>query len=129
MMQATGCHFLFLMPLLSVLITGCDKQAVDKTLHQDVILENKNHFGDKLDDVERMERCRRELDALKKINPQIYKMRKTEFDNLMAGAVIYNGVRNDIGDYTQNAVDALYRFKTEKFCADISADVLNNLSK
>lgn len=85
--------------------------------------------GDKLDDMEKMERCRRELDVLKKIDNMIYAKRKIEFDKLISGASLYTGVRNEVGGYTQSAVDALYRFKADKLCADISNDVLNGLAK
>ncbi|STB68615.1 Uncharacterised protein [Citrobacter freundii] len=84
---------------------------------------------DNLDDIEKMERCRRELDALKKIGDLLYNKRKAEFDKLISGASIYNGVRNEVANYTQNAVDAYYRFRADKLCADISNDVLNGLTE
>ncbi|EFN8469899.1 hypothetical protein EBJ43_24695, partial [Escherichia coli] len=59
----------------------------------------------------------------------VYNKRKSEFDKLISDAVIYNGVRGDVRDYTQGAVDALYRFRSDKLCADISSDMLNNLSE
>ncbi|EIX8147115.1 hypothetical protein MLA66_004787 [Salmonella enterica] len=76
-----------------------------------------------------MERCRRELDVLSKIDNVVYTKCKIEFDKLISGASIYTGVRNEIGHYTHNAVDALYRFKANKLFADISNDVLNGLAK
>ncbi len=85
--------------------------------------------GDHLDDVEKMERCRRELEALKKIDSAVYNKRKAEFDRLVSGASLYNGVRSDVGNYTQSAVDALYRFRSDKLCADIASDVLKGLAK
>lgn len=62
--------------------------------------------GDRLDDVEKMERCRRELEALKKIDSAVYNKRKAEFDKLISGASLYNGVKSEVGNYTQSAVDA-----------------------
>ncbi|CAD6177168.1 Uncharacterised protein [Escherichia coli] len=85
--------------------------------------------SDELNDIQKMERCRRELNALKKIDIGIYNKRKTEFDKIMQGANIYTGVRTDIGLYTQNAVDAYYNCQINKACADISKDVLDSLSK
>ncbi len=82
----------------------------------------------KLNDVDRFQRCRRELEALKKLNSPSYHKRKTEFDKLLSGALTYNSIRTDIDIYTVNAVDALYRFRADKVCADISNDVLNTLS-
>ena len=64
-----------------------------------------------------------------KIDLSVYNRRKQEFDKLLSGAVIYNGVRGDVGNYTQRAVDALYRFRSDKLCADIASDVLKGLAK
>lgn len=114
---------------LLFLISGCENtesmQYQQKKLNSNPV----SVAGDKLNDVEKMERCRRELDALKKVDNVVYTKRKTEFDKLISGASLYTGVRNEIGNYTQNAVDALYRFKADKLCADISNDVLNGLAK
>lgn len=85
--------------------------------------------SDSLDDAARMERCQRELEALKKINNAVYAKRKQEFDALMSGAGIYTGVREDVSTYTQKAVDAYYRYHADKLCADIAIDVLSNLAK
>ncbi|EAO6410005.1 hypothetical protein FCK19_22380 [Salmonella enterica] len=85
--------------------------------------------SESLDDAARMERCQRELEALKKINSAIYTKRKQEFDALMSGAGIYTGVREDVSTYTQKAVDAYYRYHADKLCADIAIDVLSNLAK
>lgn len=85
--------------------------------------------SDALDDAARMERCQRELEALKRINSVVYVKRKQEFDALMTGAGIYTGVREDVSTYTQKAVDAYYRYHADKLCADIAIDVLNNLAK
>lgn len=76
-----------------------------------------------------MERCRRELDALKKIDNTVYTKRKAEFDKLMSGASLYTGIRNEVGNYTQSAADALYHFKSDRLFADIANDVLNGLKK
>ncbi|ELO4939530.1 hypothetical protein QUQ76_004891, partial [Escherichia coli] len=53
---------------------------------------------------------------------------KAEFDRVMQGADIYSGVRSDIRESTQNAVDAYYRYRVDKMCADISKNVLDSLS-
>lgn len=119
----------FLVLLTSMLLGGCESKPGIKPLQQTTGIKPVSSSGDRLDDVEKMERCRRELEALKKIDSAIYNKRKTEFDKLVSGASLYNGVRNDVGNYTQSAVDALYRFRSDKLCADIASDVLNALSK
>lgn len=114
------------------LVSGCQKKLKaenNKLLLKCNELTFNSSISDDVNNITRMERCRRELDALKKVDINIYNKRKSEFDKLMSDAVIYNGVRVDVRDYTQGAVDALYRFRVDKLCADISSDMLNNLSK
>ncbi|WP_289703593.1 hypothetical protein [Escherichia coli] len=114
------------------LVSGCQKKL--KTENSKLLLNyNKQNLNspisDEVNNITRMERCRRELDALKKVDINVYNKRKSEFDKLISDAVIYNGVRGDVRDYTQGAIDALYRFRSDKLCADISSDMLNNLSE
>ncbi|QCT88078.1 hypothetical protein [Escherichia sp. E4742] len=118
----------FLVLLTGILLGGCESRP-GKPLHQTTGIKPTSSSGDRLDDVEKMERCRRELEALKKIDSAVYNKRKAEFDRLVSGASLYNGVRSDVGNYTQSAVDALYRFRSNKLCADIASDVLKELAK
>ena len=118
----------FLVLLTGILLGGCESRP-DKPLQQTTGIKSVSSSGDRLDDVEKMERCRRELGALKKIDSTVYNKRKAEFDRLVSGASLYNGVRSDVGNYTQSAVDALYRFRSDKLCADIASDVLKGLTK
>ncbi|EAO4397496.1 hypothetical protein E5475_20725 [Salmonella enterica] len=76
-----------------------------------------------------MENCSRELNALKRLDSRQYSRRKMQFDRLMAGASVYTGVRGDVAGGTREAVDAMYRFRTGKLCAEISQDVLEALSR
>ncbi|MCE9976074.1 hypothetical protein LZ617_24465, partial [Escherichia coli] len=119
----------FLVLLTAMLLGGCESKPGIKPLQQTTGIKPASSSGDRLDDVEKMERCRRELEALKKIDSAVYSKRKAEFDKLISGASLYNGVRSDVGNYTQSAVDALYRFRSDKLCADIASDVLLGLSK
>ncbi|AXX20533.1 hypothetical protein [Serratia marcescens] len=81
------------------------------------------------DDAEaRMRHCNGELQALRKVDKKRYAERKVEFDRLMSGAAMYAGVRGSVQSRTQDAVDALYRYRTDKLCADIGQDVLNGLA-
>lgn len=119
----------FLVLLTGMLLGGCESKPGIKPLQQTTGSKPVSSSGDRLDDVERMERCRRELEALKRIDSAVYNKRKAEFDKLVSGASLYNGVRGDVGNYTQSAVDALYRFRSDKLCADIASDVLLGLTK
>ncbi|STB68477.1 Uncharacterised protein [Citrobacter freundii] len=73
--------------------------------------------------------CRKELDILKRLDNARYLSRKAVFDKLMSGARLYGDVRGDLQSGTRSTVDALFSYKLEKLCADISQDVLNSLSR
>ncbi|EJH7528410.1 hypothetical protein QD763_003833 [Salmonella enterica] len=74
-----------------------------------------------------VEKCGRELNTLKRLDIRRYTQRKSQFDRLMAGASVYADVRSDVVRGTQDAVDAMYRFRTGKLCAEISRDVMDAL--
>lgn len=118
---------LVVLGMLCLLTTGCTDKTKPKELPQKQVRVSVNR--DNLKDIERMELCRRELEALRRIDSSVYNKRKAEFDRLMSGASLYNGVRNDIGNHTQSAVDALYRYRSDRLCADISSDVLSKLAQ
>ncbi|VEW03685.1 hypothetical protein [Escherichia coli] len=119
----------FLVLSAGVMLCGCENQTTAMPLQKKTEIKQTGRSGDHLDNLEKMERCRRELDALKKIDSEVYNKRKAEFDKLVSGASLYNGVRGDVGNYTQSAVDALYQFRSDKLCADIASDVLLGLTK
>lgn len=119
----------FLALLAGMLLGGCKSKPTINSLQQTIGIKPASSSGECVDDVEKMGRCRRELEALKKIDSAAYNKRKAEFDKLLSGALLYNGVRSDVGNYTQGAVDALYRFRSDKLCADIASDVLFGLTK
>ena len=73
--------------------------------------------------------CRKELNILKRLDNARYLSRKAVFDKLMSGARLYGYVRGDLQSGTRNTLDALFSYKLEKLCADISQDVLNSLSR
>ncbi|MDK6579316.1 hypothetical protein QP300_10780 [Escherichia coli] len=119
--------------LTGLLLAGCDTHRAPVRKVSSVSQDNNikpvvTVASDKLNDIEKMERCRRELEALKRIDIRIYNQRKGEFDRVMQGADIYSGVRSDIRESTQDAVDAYYRYRVDKLCADISKNVLDSLS-
>ncbi|HIF2548639.1 TPA: hypothetical protein ACXZLZ_004203 [Salmonella enterica] len=120
------------MVLAGLLMSGCDAGRVTmkkvNSADGNTIKPVVSAVSDKLNDIEKMERCQRELEALKRIDIRVYNQRKTEFDTVMQGADIYSGVRSDVSESTQSAVDAYYRYRVDKMCADISNDVLQKLS-
>lgn len=74
-----------------------------------------------------MSRCQRELASLQTISPQTYAVRKANFDSLLVNASLYSGVRGDVNALTKDTVDALYKYKTDRLCAEIGQDLLNGL--
>ncbi|WP_256140732.1 hypothetical protein [Escherichia coli] len=115
--------------LVGLLLVGCDAHQMTAKNVRGVEVNNiKPVESNKLNDIEKMEQCRRELEALKRIDIRIYNQRKGEFDRVMQGADIYSGVRSNIRESTQDAVDAYYRYRVDKMCADISKNVLDSLS-
>ncbi|MJN97642.1 hypothetical protein DNX92_13490 [Salmonella enterica subsp. enterica] len=118
--------------LAGLLMSGCDAGRVTMTkvnsADGNTIKPVVSAVSDKLNDIEKMERCRRELEALKRIDIRVYNQRKAGFDTVMQSADIYSGVRSDVSASTQDAVDAYYRYRVDKMCADISNDVLQGLS-
>ncbi|EAA4085073.1 hypothetical protein DO628_24775 [Salmonella enterica subsp. salamae] len=73
--------------------------------------------------------CDRELRALKRVDARRYAQRRTQFDRLMSGASLYADIRTDVTGGTREAVDAMYRFRMVKLCAEISKDVLEALTR
>lgn len=73
--------------------------------------------------------CDRELRALKRVDARRYAQRRAQFDRLMSGASLYADIRTDVTGGTREAVDAMYRFRTVKLCAEISKDVLEVLTR
>ena len=71
--------------------------------------------------------CQRELVALSQLNTSLYTQKKQRFDELLARATVYTGVRNDIGSQTKDTLDALYKYKTQKLCSEIEHAVRQSL--
>ncbi|MBJ2078373.1 hypothetical protein JFR19_00730 [Serratia ureilytica] len=79
-------------------------------------------------EAERLAQCQKELDALKGINAQQYTVFRQEFDRLMSGAAQYANLRVRVNNGTQETVDALYRYKVNRLCADIMQATLTGLA-
>lgn len=75
-----------------------------------------------------LEQCRKELDALKSINPTVWDKYSRDFDDLIRRAGVYSSVRGELNPYTQGAIDSYYRFRADKLCSDLVGKVLSELS-
>lgn len=80
-------------------------------------------------EADRLAQCQKELDALKGINPEQHKSYRQEFDRLMRGAAQYAGLRTQVNSATQDTVDALYRYKVSRLCANIGQATLSGLAE
>ncbi|MGL1813900.1 UNVERIFIED_CONTAM: hypothetical protein GPA08_22135 [Serratia marcescens] len=110
------------------LLSGCEgsKRPAAVTQPQPASEEEKT-LAQK--ETERMALCQKELEALKAINPEQHSALRQEFDRLMSGAASYANVRTRVNSETQNTVDALYRYKINRLCADITQTTLTGLAE
>lgn len=77
----------------------------------------------------RLQQCQKELEALRTVQPKQFSVYKQEFDRLMNGAAQYSGLRPRVNADTQDTVDALYRYRVNKLCAQIDQAVLLGLAE
>lgn len=109
--------------LASVLLFGCQQKTqpadiADATIKQAEIQKQENS---------RLENCHSELESLKTINSEKYMQSKKQFDQLMQGTAQYAGIRSNVKSSTQETVDALYRYRVNLLCTEISNTLLNSL--
>lgn len=109
---------------IKTLVTPVSPDVQSTSPAQQTPVENSGVTADS-----RLGVCRKELDILKRLDNTRYLSRKAVFDKLMSGARLYGDVRSDLQSGTRSTVDALFSYKLEKLCADISQDVLNSLSR
>lgn len=105
------------------LLTGCQNKTqpaniVDATIQPAEIHKQENS---------RLENCHSELESLKAINSEKYTQTKKQFDQLMLGTAQYAGIRSNVKSSTQETVDALYRYRVNLLCTEISNTLLNSL--
>lgn len=79
-------------------------------------------------EAEELALCQKELEALKPVDARQYQAFQQEFSRLMSGAAQYANVRTQANSGTQETVDALYRYKVRRLCANISQALLTGLA-
>ncbi|EPG5631449.1 TPA: hypothetical protein SMF84_002835 [Serratia marcescens] len=72
--------------------------------------------------------CQKELEALKPVDARQYQIYQQEFSRLMSGAAQYANVRTQANSGTQETVDALYRYRVKRLCANIGQALLTGLA-
>lgn len=88
---------------------------------------SQNNPNDKSDE-QRIALCQQQVNSLKNINPQSYQKRIAYFNGLLSSASGYAAVRSNVDESTRKAIDALYQYKTEKFCAGVEYELMSDLS-
>ncbi len=77
----------------------------------------------------RLELCRKELEALQRLSgASPRKDYQSRFDTLMLEISHYSGLRDGAGNDIRETVDALYRYRVNRLCAEVHLALLNGLS-
>ncbi|MFI8416768.1 hypothetical protein ACQKDS_10290 [Serratia sp. NPDC078593] len=104
--------------LLSLAASGCSIKT-DKT-HQRVV-DNNTEAG-------QIQLCQRELEAMQTVDTELHAAYQRRFEHMIARAAEYAGVRAQVNRGTQDTLDALYRYRVNRLCAEINQALLVALS-
>ncbi|NQE77549.1 hypothetical protein A8L50_22500 [Pantoea ananatis] len=74
-------------------------------------------------------RCRQELKALITVSPAAASPLSHTFTSMMQKMNQYAGFRDTLSPPLQETMDALYRYRVNRLCADIRHSLLNSLSE
>lgn len=120
----------YLLPLSiiisALLLSGCQKTSLNK---------NNPHVNQMVkptaEEIEaaQLQQCQKSLEALQTVKTPLSGVYKNNFAQLMKGAAQYSGIRDRIKDDTQDTVDALYRYRVSKLCAQIDQALLLGLTE
>lgn len=108
----------------SLLLSGCE--TAKRSMVATPKLTQEHSLA--VREAEQLVLCQRELEVLKPIAAKEYQVFRQEFSRLMTGAAQYAGVRHQVSSSTQETMDALYRYKVKRLCANISQALLTGLA-
>lgn len=118
-------------PQLMVMLVACLLTACQSTLKTaDITQDEENLSVAPVAEAEadretlRLQQCHQTLDALRTIQPAHYNQ---TFEHLMKGAAHYASLRAHINSEAQETIDALYRYRVNKLCAQIDQAILLGL--
>ncbi|WP_421671721.1 hypothetical protein [Rahnella sp. EDr1-12] len=125
-MKSFKCVLTVSVILSMFLLTGCQKSPIKKAPPQagQVVTPTKEEI-----ESAQLQQCQKSLDALQTVKAQQSVEYKKNFEKLMKGAAQYSGIRSRIKDETQGTVDALYRYRVSKLCAQIDQALLLGLTE
>lgn len=117
-------HIIFAMMLIS--LVGCEGTSISKK-DKDRIADTSYELNIKHEYTQILQ-CEKELNTLRAINPEQNKRLSEKFSLLMKSAAQYSGLRAQVNPGTQKTVDAMYLYKVNRLCADISQVTLTSLA-
>ncbi|CAI1096462.1 hypothetical protein [Serratia proteamaculans] len=117
------------LPLLiaTLVLNGCEQRRRSSQTAKNAP-ETAVELSQAQQEAERLQQCQKELDALHGIDAIGYRKYKQEFERLMSGAAQYAVLRTQVKRDTQETVDALYRYKVNRLCADVNQAVMTGLA-
>ncbi len=125
-MQSSKCVIPATVIFSILLLTGCQKNMVKKEhLSESQVVKPT----DEEIEAAQLQQCQKSLDALQTVKTQQSVEYKKSFEKVMEGAAQYSGIRSRIKDETQGTVDALYRYRVSKLCAQIDQALLIGLTE
>lgn len=127
--QRPGHTVILLVALATCIVTlsGCETSRRSAAVATKLSVEKQADDMRVEKEAARMAQCQKELEALEGISPAQHKTYKAEFGQLMSGAAQYAGLRTQVSDSIQETMDALYRYKVNRLCADITQAALTGL--
>lgn len=110
----------------AALLAGCQKSPERKThtSAEQVVVPTAAEM-----EAAQLKQCQETLETLRTVNAKQYTQYQKTFEQLMKGAAQYSGIRDRIKDDTQDTVDALYRYRVSKLCAQVDQAVLLSLTE
>lgn len=121
-----------LLCLLVMTTVACQNQKQKKypsMTKNDVVKPPSEELLRNQREIDELQQCKDQLNALHTINKEQYQHYKQVFDGLMSGAAQYASMRANVSGNTQETVDALYRYKVNFLCAEMNQAVLIELAK
>lgn len=73
-----------------------------------------------------LKQCQQELESLNRVDSKSFKEMKGSFDKLMSTAAQYSEIRKNVSQQMQGTVDAMYKYKIEKLCSEVSTTLLKS---
>ncbi|MBH1931198.1 hypothetical protein I5U13_16215 [Serratia rubidaea] len=109
-----------------LLLAGC--QSAHRTTKKPLPDQQMQNPAQAELEAARLQQCQKMLSALRTVQPKQFSNYKQNFDRLMSGAAQYSGLRSRVSVETQDTVDALYRYRVNKLCAQIDQAVFLGLT-